>query len=211
VFLLHYADNLQGMELLRAIPMFRVFAIIITLGLLLASLHTRCFTSRREERKSCMGRSREGRQAKRGAFHEALRRVTRRLCGRRADDDDEEKEAMLRHQEEESDAESTTMEQDIEQFRNAAEVVSDMVAAEEGRVRQEMVQYSTMPVPPSPHTVFPEYLPLDDVLPAYDEGSSDDADYGVADGIQYTPGTSTYAPSVISAQSSLDENLGRKQ
>lgn len=192
----------------HAIPALRVGAIIVTLGLLFAALHTRCFTARRADRRqSRMPRRRERRAGVAGLVD----RVRNIFAGQ--DGDDEEKEAIMRSIGEEdgdSDAMSTTMEQDIEQFRNAANVVSDMVAAEEGRSSQsEMVQYSTIPVPPSPHTAFADYMALDEALPAYDEADSSDATY-VADGMRF-PGSSTYTPSVSSAHSSLDENLGRKE
>ncbi|KAI1881200.1 hypothetical protein JX265_000026 [Neoarthrinium moseri] len=195
-------------QLAQSAPLLRVFAVVVTLGLLVVALHTRCCTSRRSERRQC----RERRAAKRAAIKAKLASLIQRLKNMaNRNSDDEEKEAIMRriHAEDndDSDAVSTTMEQDIEQFRNAADVVSDMVAAEEGRARQEMAQYA-MPVPPSPHSAFPDYLSVDEALPAYDEGS-DDSSY-VADGIRYSPGNSSYTPSISSQESSLDEHLGRK-
>lgn len=143
-------------------------------------------------------------------FTEMMRKLTDVFTGRNVED--EEKEAILRRiHEEDSDSDdiSTTMEQEIEQFRTAAAVVGDMVAAEEGRTRQQMRQYSSVPVPPSPTGAFPDYMPVDEALPAYDEAASDSSSY-VADGIRYTPGTTTYSPSISSGDGSLDEVLGRK-
>jgi hypothetical protein len=135
--------------------------------------------------------------------------LMRRIMGRGSDAEDEEKEAMLRHigEDVDSDAESTTMEQDIAQFRTAASVVGEMVAAEEGRMMQNMVHYP-VPVPMSPNSTFPDYMSVEEALPAYDEGS-DDSSY-VADGLRYTPGSNSYTPSDSSVAGSLDEVLGRK-
>lgn len=200
-----------------AMPAIRISAIIITLGLLFAALHTRCFTVRR----GIMSRRRDY-GARRTGFAGLIDRV-RGAMGY-TDGDDAEKEAMMRQvgeEESDSDAMSTTMEQDIQQFRNAADVVSDMVAAEEGRsAPREMVQYSAIP-PPSPHATFADYMAADEALPTYDEAGSSDDSY-VADGMRFNESSayvadgmifnesSTYAPSVSSTNSSLDENLGRK-
>jgi hypothetical protein len=143
-------------------------------------------------------------------FTDMMHRLTDVFTGRNAED--EEKEGILRRMHEEdsdSDDVSTTMEQEIEQFRTAAAVVGDMVAAEEGRARQQLRQYSSMPAPPSPTSAFPDYMPVDEALPAYDEAASDSSSY-VTDGIRYTPGSSTYSPSNSSVNGSLDEILGRK-
>ncbi|ETS83255.1 hypothetical protein PFICI_05131 [Pestalotiopsis fici W106-1] len=205
----HHGPPPPPFSLHHAMPAIRIGAIVITLGLLFAALHTRCFTVRRGDRRSsCMSRRRDY-GARRTGFAGLIDRA--RIAMGYTDGDDAEKEAMMRHVGEEdsdSDAMSTTMEQDIEQFRNAADVVSDMVAAEEGRSAQrEMVQYSSIP-PPSPHATFADYMAADEALPTYDEAGSSDETY-VADGMRFTE-SSTYAPSVSSTNSSLDENLGRK-
>lgn len=225
----------RGPPPFHVMPFVRISAVVVTLGLLFAALHTRCFTVRRGDRSSsCISRRRNHRASRRTGFAGLVDRIMGRNDG-----DDEEKEAMMRHvgeEDSESDAMSTTMEQDIEQFRNAANVVSDMVAAEEGRsVQSEMVHYSSSIPPPSPHTAFPDYMSVDEALPSYDEAGSSDSAYVsdgmrpsdsafvsdgmrpsdetdetyVSDGMRFTP-SSTYAPSVSSAHSSLDENLGRK-
>ncbi|KAH6659641.1 hypothetical protein BKA67DRAFT_545197 [Truncatella angustata] len=208
----HHGGPPSGFNIHHPMPILRISAIIVTLGLLFAALHTRCFTARRKEsHQSCMSRRRECRAAHRTGFAGFVQRV--RFAFDHHGAEDEEKEAMMRQVGEEdtdSDAMSTTMEQDIEQFRNAANIVSDMVAAEEGRSpRGGMVQYSTIPVPPSPHTAFADYMVLDEALPAYDEAGSNEGTF-VSDGMRFSE-SSTYAPSVSSAHSSLDENLGRKE
>lgn len=107
---------------------------------------------------------------------------------------------MLRHHVEEE----QTMEQEIASCRMAADVVGDMVAAEEGRA-QPVVQ--NMAQPSSPQIAFAQYIPEDEVLPAYDAASSDDSSI-VADGMRYTPGSSEYTPSVRSVGGGADDVLG---
>ncbi|RYO85746.1 hypothetical protein DL766_008996 [Monosporascus sp. MC13-8B] len=125
---------------------------------------------------------------------------------------------------------STTMEQELAQFRAVAGVVGNLVAAEEGRRSRTAAAAarSRLPAlantyrydiytrsraaaePPSPISVSscpPEYASSDETLPPYDEGPSDP--HFVADGF-YAPGTAPYMPGYGSeAPSSLDEHLGR--
>lgn len=103
---------------------------------------------------------------------------------------------------------STTMEQEIAQLRAVASVVGDLVAAEEGHSREyaRETEQRSVPTPPSPTSAFPEYAPVDEELPAYDEGSNDSR--FVADGFRYTPGGTSIESSTTG--SSLDEHLGRK-
>lgn len=106
---------------------------------------------------------------------------------------------------------STTMEQDIAQFRAVASVVGHLVAAEEGRSREyprEMQEQRNIPTPPSPTSAFPDYASVDEELPAYDAGSEDSG--FVADGFRPGHGNSRYTPPESTEGSSLDEHLGRK-
>lgn len=135
------------------------------------------------------------------------------------DDDDDGDEV-----DSDSDALSTTMEQELAQFRAVAGVVGDMIAAEEGRrLRAAAVTGAGVDthyngyggayahggaVPPSPTSTLPGYASMDEALPPYDEGSNDPR--FVADGFMYTPGSSTYSPSSCNSSEkggSLDENL----
>ncbi|KAI1761358.1 hypothetical protein GGR53DRAFT_28387 [Hypoxylon sp. FL1150] len=203
-------------------------AIVVLLGLLISAIHTRCFGASRQGRRSgCCGRhqAREGRCQHRGGSWASRRTaITAKYSEvvgwlkegvRRQEIEDEEKEAIMKRIGSDSDEEdnlSTTMEQEIAQFRTAANVVGSLVAAEEGQSReyaQEMRQASP-PTPPSPTSAFPDYASVEEELPAYDEGS-DDSRF-VADGFRYTPGSSCYGSSESSTtESSLDEHLGRKQ
>ncbi|RYP69841.1 hypothetical protein DL771_005852 [Monosporascus sp. 5C6A] len=125
---------------------------------------------------------------------------------------------------------STTMEQELAQFRAVAGLVGDLVAAEEGRRSRVSASAarSRLPAltstyrydiysrprggaePSSPISVSscpPEYASSDETLPPYEEGPSDP--HFVADGFRYAPGSTAYMPSGSEAPSSMDERLGR--
>ncbi|KAI1503044.1 hypothetical protein F5X99DRAFT_376589 [Biscogniauxia marginata] len=212
-------------HLLATAPVFHILVMIIVLALLLSALHTRCFSKKREQRRIQCG----DRHCTSPAWHhdsgspqqltvkakyaEFIRWLTESL--RRQEMEDEEKEAIMRQlhrsDSEEEDNLSTTMEQEIAQFRAAADVVSDLVSAEEGRsyVYPGEIHQSRIPTPPSPISSLPDYASVDDILPAYEE-DEEDPQY-VVDGFGYTPGSS-YTPSDLSGTSpDLDEHLGRKE
>jgi hypothetical protein len=182
---------------------------------------------RRERRRRLRA---ERRAARRAAFRQACRNVVARVFRPRARDEekpcenlihsffrrllkrisgDEEKEAMLQQAESDGDSDiGNTMEQEIAQFRAAASVVTDLVAAEEGRAQYTIPPRETprewRPTPPSPGT-FAEYMPDDDIPPAYTErrrsvsSSNGDASL-ISDGFRITPGTSRYTPSSSSSE-----------
>ncbi|XXG94501.1 hypothetical protein Hte_000758 [Hypoxylon texense] len=214
--------------LFHAISILHIGAIVVLLALLISAIHTRCFTASRQSRRTgCCGRhrAREGRcqhpdgarVSRRTAIAAKYSEVVRWLKEglRRQEIEDEEKEAIMRRigseSEEEEDTLSTTMEQEIAQFRAVASVVGSLVAAEEGHSREyaRETRQRDAPAPPSPTSAFPDYASVDEELPAYDEGS-DDSRF-VADGFRYTPGSSCYTPNGSSTtESSLYEHLGRK-
>ncbi|OIW32533.1 hypothetical protein CONLIGDRAFT_678923 [Coniochaeta ligniaria NRRL 30616] len=114
---------------------------------------------------------------------------------RHTSSDEEEKEAMLQHHEEE-----TSMEEELASCRRAADVVGDIVAAEEGRgllAAQDRTVAVAGHVEMSvvPQSGFAPYMEdeEEELLPAYDERS----DSSVADGLRYTPGSSAYTPSSV--------------
>ncbi|KAK2036029.1 hypothetical protein LZ31DRAFT_618268 [Colletotrichum somersetense] len=118
-------------------------------------------------------------------------------------------------------AESMTSE--ITQFRNAATLVTEMVAAEERRQRMRDQQQLLQPrchsspcrecpgvavaAPLVPTAAFVEYTSDDDGLPAYDEHAPSVV---VSDGFSsYSPGSSEYVPSASSdTASNIDSGLG---
>ncbi|KAI0460183.1 hypothetical protein F5B21DRAFT_522303 [Xylaria acuta] len=140
----------------------------------------------------------------------------------------EEKYAMMRQlheaniEEESSDTLSTTMEEEIAQFRAAANAVGNLVSAEEGRGRSRLSEHLSLTRPrraSTPSSIMsscPTYRSVDESLPAYDEHCSPEY---VVDGFQYTPDGSTSGSSSprsstfggSTTRSSLDENVERKE
>ncbi|KAI1779837.1 hypothetical protein F4818DRAFT_155040 [Hypoxylon cercidicola] len=223
----HHPPPFGPPGLFHTISILHIGAIVVLLGLLISAIHTRCFTASRQSRQAgCCGwhRAEGGRCQHRGGtwasrrtaiaakYCEVVRWLKERV--RRQEIEDGEKDAMMRRigsDSEEEDNLSTTMEQEIAQFRAVASVVDSLVAAEEGRSHEyaREARRHDIPTPPSPTSAFPDYASVDEELPAYDEGS-DDSRF-VADGFRYTPGSSCYISSESPAtESSLDEHLGRK-
>lgn len=96
--------------------------------------------------------------------------------------DEEEKRAMLAPRPINDQEDSIASE--ICEFRNAANVVSDIVAAEEGRVSMDS------------RASLPEYMSElgGEPLPTYEYGEGSELSSAVADGFRYTPGSSEYTP-----------------
>lgn len=167
----------------------------VLLLILVRVLHIRFFGG-----KSCCAARREARRRRHAQRREFLGRLFFR--GWFSDDEtagEEEKAEMLGHHVEEE----TTMEQEIASCRVAAEIVGDLVAAEEGRAQPEMQAHRPM----SPRAAFAQYVPDDEHLPSYDVASSDGSSL-VADGLRYTPGSSAYTPSNRSMVGGADDVLG---
>lgn len=96
------------------------------------------------------------------------------------------------------------MEQEIARFREAASMVGDIVAAEEGRVQQrEMVQRAA---PKGARASYPEFVVDDEVPPAY-AMEAETPDSVIADGFRYTPGSETTA-SENAAVGGANDRLG---
>lgn len=101
----------------------------------------------------------------------------------------------------------TTMEEELASCRIAADMVGDMVAAEEGRA-QRASQATTTTTPARLSTASARYTPPssapavddDEALPAYDDVSSEQGSSVVADGLRYTPGSSECTSSVAGDQ-----------
>ncbi|GKT93336.1 hypothetical protein Ct61P_11186 [Colletotrichum tofieldiae] len=189
--------------------------------------------SRRERKHSRRARHRRDyREARNAAFKASLADLWPRMFAGRvpADAEDEEKRAFLSGahsrpstSSDEGDFETMdSMTSEITEFRNAATLVTEMVAAEERRQRmreqEQQQQHLQMPVrhphrgapalvtPPSPTAAFAEYMG-DDVLPAYDEHAPSVV---VSDGFSsYSPGSTEYVPGASSdTASNIDSVLG---
>jgi hypothetical protein len=171
----------------------------LTLFIIVFALHRRLHG----KYASCTAR-RQQRRRRRADRREFVKRLLfGPWLGRHAYSDEEEKEAMLQRHEEE-----TSMEDELASCRMAADMVGDMVAAEEGRALLAAAERRTavgrVEVDAVPQPGFVQYMEEEDeeVLPAYDERS----DSSVADGLRYTPGSSAYTPS-----SSGSDELGDRK
>jgi hypothetical protein len=123
-----------------------------------------------------------------------------------SDDYEVKRQALLASAAE--DGMSTTMTEEITEFRNAADVVDDMVA-ESSRVQSRT---SPIPIPSSATEDRPLMHDYDigsqvgdgEELPAYEDNDGSEMGSVVADGFRYTPGSSEYSPSHSPAGSVSD-------
>ncbi len=172
---------------------------------LLLSLHHRvCTPKRRADRH----RRKEKRRAHRRAVHKyAITKLLARISGNgdessdSGSDDYEEKRSFLRREAQE------VVQGEIAELRVAADVVGDMVAAEEGRATTII---APAPEPVAAITRAPatevesrpllqqqllEHVGHGEELPAYEDHDGSDLGSVVADGFGYTPGGNGYTPS----------------
>ena len=182
----------------------KLFAVAILLLSIIAVIRRRCWCSvaRRQEKQA----RREERHRRR-AFRRAARKhawrswFARHVCRSKAQDDldEEEKRAALAGRSTEVDSDAVASE--ICEFRNAVSVVSDMVAAEEGRVEGRVSMDS--------RATLPEYMSELGVeaLPTYEDQQDTELSSVVADGFRYTSGSSEYTPGQ-STSSSVRDVLG---
>ncbi|TID06221.1 hypothetical protein CH35J_000239 [Colletotrichum higginsianum] len=219
------------------------FLLVGILALLHAAVSRRSSSrreaARRERKHSRRARHRrDHREARNEAFKASLANLWSRMFADRlgpgAGFDEEEKRAFLSggaharpsSSSDEGDFETVdSMTSEITEFRNAATLVTEMVAAEERRQRmreqqdqerqRQQQQRLHMPrrgpeaavSPPSPTAAFAEYMG-DDVLPAYDEHAPAVI---VSDGFSsYSPGSTEYVPGASSdtTASNIDSVLG---
>ncbi|TGO40556.1 hypothetical protein BHYA_0035g00300 [Botrytis hyacinthi] len=209
------------------------FAVIgFLLTLLLITLYRRTRTCTRNSKSHSNRHSRhETRHRHRASFRTCWNRILSQ------EEDFEEKDSLLSDDSDsDSDSENTPSEfsirQDLSSFRNAVDVVSDMVAAEEGRVFSSAPAHSiSIPVHGHQRSASEDQMRhldgyhmhgvgigigLDDededgdeVLPAYEDNDGSEGSGSVADGFRYTPGSSAYSPS-HSASGSVSDVLGDK-
>lgn len=141
------------------------------------------------------------------------------VSGRGSDDDssadyEEKRDQLLAESEDDM---STTMTEEIAQFRNAASVVDDIVSAEEGRARTAAYVHGHIPEPiPIPAREESALVRDYDIgsqvgdgeeLPAYEDNDGSEMSSVVADGFRYTPGSSEYSPQQ-STSGSVSDILG---
>jgi hypothetical protein len=173
------------------------FSVAILLFLLVTVIHRRCCcsTARRQAKKERREERHRRRAFRRAAHRHAWRSwFARHICRSTAYDDldEEEKRVMLAGRS--TDVEEDTVASEICEFRNAASVVSEMVAAEEGRVSMDS------------RSSLPEYMSElgGEPLPTYEDEQGTELSSVVADGFRYTPGSSEYTPGNSEAGSVRD-------
>jgi hypothetical protein len=103
------------------------------------------------------------------------------------------------------DDDETTMEQDLAQFREAAALVGNLIAAEEG-IPQRMAPRHSMPPRHRPRLSMESdgFNSEDEPLPTYEELAP--SSMAVQDGFRYTPDTPPADPAANSAPESPDSN-----
>ncbi|KAE9363565.1 hypothetical protein N431DRAFT_489471 [Stipitochalara longipes BDJ] len=195
--------------LVKALYIMKFTAIGFLFAFLILALHRRACTPKRRADRQARREQRHRRRAYRRAVHKhAITRLLSRISGNESDsesDDYEEKRRALL-----SDAEdgmSTTMTEDITQLRNAAEVVGEIVSAEEDR---SLIVIDPTPIPATEtRPLMQDFETLSQVgdgeeLPAYEDNDGSEASSFVADGFRYTPGSTEYNPSHSPAGSVSD-------
>jgi hypothetical protein len=177
-------------RLIRALRFLKFIGAGIVIACLIFVLHRRaCTSSHRAERRARREERRRRRDFNRARRRQEFRRFIARLTGRPfdealiGDDYDEKRTALLANAE---DGLSDTMSEEIVQFRNAASVVGDIVAAEvRFPARVDSLAATSQ--------VIGSQVGEREELPAYEhqEGSETSS---IADGLRYTPGSTEYDP-----------------
>lgn len=205
---------------MKALKIVKYSAIGFLFAILVSALHRRGWTpTKRAERKALRGERRRRRASRRAARKHIIRRFLSRMSGYGTDDEstadyEEKREQLLSESE---DGMSTTMTEEIAQFKYAASVVDDMVSAEEGRARTVAYVHGHRPEPiPIPAREETALMRVYDMgsqvgdgeeLPAYEDHDGSEMSSVIADGFRYTPGSSEYSPQQ-SASGSVSDILG---
>ena len=183
----------------------------VLISLLVIALHRRnCNPKKRADRKARREERHRRRAFRRAARKHTITQFFARISGQDTDDDsdcEEKRQALLASAAE--DGMSTTMTEEITEFRNAAEVIDDMVLAESSRV-QSRVQPIPIPSPASEERPLMRDYDIGsqigdgEELPAYEDNDGSEMSSVVADGFRYTPGSTEYSPSHSPAGSVSD-------
>ena len=184
----------------------------ILISLLVIALHRRkCNPKNRAERKARREERHRRRAFRRAARKHIIAQFLARISGYGVDggsDDYEDKRQALLASEAE-DGMSTTMTEDITEFRNAAEVVDDMVAAQASRSPARVQPIPILSPASEDRPLMRDYdigsqVGDGEELPAYDNSDGSEISSVVADGFRYTPGSTEYSPSHSPAGSVSD-------
>lgn len=205
----------------RALNVVKYTAIGFLCAFLLLALHRRACTPKRRADRQARREARHARRAYRRAAHKhIITRILARISGHGSDDEygdyEEKREALLASAE---DGMSTTMTEEIGQLRNAADVVAEIVEAEESSASSPTPSQSISLRSTQPGSSASEDRPLlrefemsmlnvgGEELPAYEDNDGSEDSSVVADGFRYTPGSSNYSPS-HSPTGSVSDILG---
>lgn len=171
-------------------------ALALFIGIAVAYIHRRIARLSPESRRAIRRAFRQSPEERRQGS--ALKAAYRAFISRWVENDEDEKEAMLSGGRHRRTSSAATMEEEIASFREAANMVDGIVAAEEGHhSRAHSYSYapsSSTPSHSSHHTAagYPTFAD-DASLPPYDDDERDSS--VVTDGCRYTPGSSDYTPS----------------
>lgn len=147
-----------------------------------------CKSSRRAERQARREERRRQRAFRRAAKRQAWKQWFTSFLAKRHCEDEEKTAILTTHN-------GDVVGDEIHEFRNAAAVVGEIVAAEEGRGRLSM-------------SSLPDYRSeLGEDLPSYQDSDGTEAGSYVADGFGYTPGSSEYSASPARSEAGSVRNV----
>lgn len=188
----------------------------ITIGFLfsflLLALHRRaCTPSRRAARQSRRERKQKRRALRRAFKKHGISGFLSHISGNQSDSEDEDyEEKRQRLLSDAEDGVSTTMIEDIEQMRNAAEVFGDVASAPSSRNVARRISITNIAATETRPLMQDFELRSQaggEALPAYEDNDGSEDGSMVADGFRYTPGSSDYSPG-HSQSGSVSDILG---
>ena len=189
----------------------------ITIGFLfsflLLALHRRaCTPSRRAARQSRRERKQKRRALRRAFKKHGITGFLSRISGNQSDsEDDDYEEKRQRLLSDAEDGVSTTMTEDIEQMRNAAEVFGDVASAPSSQSVARRISITSIAAtetrPLMQGFELRSQAGAGEALTAYEDIDGSEDGSMVADGFRYTPGSSDYSPG-HSHSSSVSDILG---
>ncbi|TAQ89971.1 hypothetical protein B7494_g1701 [Chlorociboria aeruginascens] len=194
----------------KALYMAKIGIIGFLLTMLIIALHWRFRgTHKRTEHRPRREERHRRRVMRRAARKQVISKLFAKIRGKNFDDNseggEEEKYGSLNDAEE---GQSKSLSDELVEFRNAIEVVTEMVSASNISQPRPQPQGQSISTRRTMGfgTMSEDYASEGEELPAY-EGSDDSDSSVVADGFRYTPGSSEYTPA-HSASSSVSGIFG---
>jgi hypothetical protein len=202
----HHRPGHHPPGVVRVFHVLKFVATGFVLSCFIFAIHRRtCSTKNRADRRARREERRRRRSYNHARRRHGLARFLARISGRPFDDDQcdyEEKRAALLSNAE--DGLSATMSEEITQLRNAAGMVEEIVVAE---AASQPISF-----PPrvdsrsmTAHEIGSE-VGDGEQLPAYEDNDGSE-ESSIADGFQYTPGSTEYDP-LVSREGSVSDILG---